>query len=151
MQRTQPLTILKCSVELDFQFNVTFHSCMNRNPYALDFQKLALFKKLDIFKALTPKNTSISISPDLLFLCLLFFSMLADLFLKNMNKTKSRYLLKIFVFKKSYVISVFLRRMCAKVKPCNQIQFFTPEYTRACNALDKICFNYQVNFLQSQT
>ena len=32
--------------------------------------------------------------------------------------------------------------MCTKVKVCNQIQFFTPEYIRTCIALDNFCLNY---------
>ena len=46
------LTILKCSVDLDFEFNVTFDSY-----------------------TIIPESASISISLDPLFLCLLFFSM----------------------------------------------------------------------------
>ena len=33
--------------------------------------------------------------------------------------------------------------MCTKVKACNQIQLFTPEYICACDALDNTHFNYQ--------
>ena len=35
-----------------------------------------------------------------------------------------------------------LGRMCTKVKVCNQIQFFTPEYIRACVAFNNFCLNY---------
>ena len=35
-----------------------------------------------------------------------------------------------------------LGRLCTKVKVCNQIQFFTPEYIRACVALDNFRLNY---------
>ena len=67
------LTILKCSVALDFEFNVTVDSCMNSNFYVVDFYSLAYFARLNFFKVLTPEGTNISISPDPLFLCLLFF------------------------------------------------------------------------------
>ena len=47
-----------------------------------------------------------------------------------------------FVFVYSYLSSPFRRRMCTKVKVCNQIQFFTPGYIWACIALDKFRLNY---------
>ena len=33
--------------------------------------------------------------------------------------------------------------MCTKVKACNQIQFFKPEYKRVCDKLDNFRLNYQ--------
>ena len=69
------LTSLKCSVDQDFEFNVTVDSCMNSNFYVVNFYSLAQFTKLKFFKALTPESTSIIISPNPLFICLLFFSM----------------------------------------------------------------------------
>ena len=80
------LTILKCSA--DFEFNLTVDSYMNSNFYVVDFFSLAQFTRLNFFKALTPESTSISISPDPLFLYLLFFSMFADAFLKNEHARK---------------------------------------------------------------
>ena len=35
------LTTLKCSLDLDFEFNVTVDSCMNSNFYVVDFYSLA--------------------------------------------------------------------------------------------------------------
>ena len=55
------LTILKCSIQLDFEFNDTVNSCRNRTVYAVDFCSLAQFKRLNIFKALTSETTSINI------------------------------------------------------------------------------------------
>ena len=55
------LTILKCSVDLEYEFNVTNDSCMNSNFYIVDFYSLAKFTRLNFVKALTPDNTSISI------------------------------------------------------------------------------------------
>ena len=49
----------------------------------------------------------------------------------------------VFVFTQSYLSSPSPGRMCTKVKACNQIQFFTPEYIRTCDLLDNNCFNYQ--------
>ena len=78
------LTILKCSVDLDFEFNVTADRCMHSNFYVVDCYSLAQFIRLNFFKALTPQSTSIGASPDPLFLCLLFFfSMFSYLFSKN--------------------------------------------------------------------
>ena len=56
-----------------------------------------------------------------------------------------KYLLMFFVFIHAYLSSPFLRIMCTDVKACNEIQFFTPEYMRACGAL------HNMRFLQSQT
>ena len=67
------LAIIKCSVDLDFEFNVTVHSCMNSSFYVVDFYSFQ-FTRVNFFKALTPESTSISISLDRLFLCLFFFS-----------------------------------------------------------------------------
>ena len=67
------LTILKCSVELDFQINITTDSFMNSNFYVVDIYSLVQFARLNIFKALTPESTSVSISLDRLLFCLLFF------------------------------------------------------------------------------
>ena len=47
-----------------------------------------------------------------------------------------------FVFIQSNFSSPSLERMCTKVKVCNQIQFFTREYIRACIALDNFRLNY---------
>ena len=47
-----------------------------------------------------------------------------------------------FVFIQSYLNSPSVERMCTKVKVCNQIQFFTPEYIRACVAFNNFCLNY---------
>ena len=82
------LTILKCSADLDFEFNLTVDSCMISNFYVVDFFSLAQFTRLNFFKALTPESTSISISPDPFFLYVLFFSMFADVFLKNEHARK---------------------------------------------------------------
>ena len=49
----------------------------------------------------------------------------------------------VFIYIQSYLSSPSLGRMCTKVKACNQIQFFTPEYIRACDALNNFRFNYQ--------
>ena len=66
------LWLLYWHVPLDFEFNVTVDSCMNSNLYVVDFYSLAQFARLNFFKALIPESTN-SISPDPLFLCLLFF------------------------------------------------------------------------------
>ena len=47
-----------------------------------------------------------------------------------------------FVFIQSYVSLPSLGRVCNKVKVCHEIQFFTPEYTRACAALHNFCLSY---------
>ena len=119
------LTILKCSVALDFEFNVTVDSCMNSNFYVVDFYSLAYFARLNFFKVLTPEGTNISISPDPLFLCLLFFSTFSYVFLKNGHEKRLKYPLISFAFLQSYLSSISLRRMCTKVKVCNEIKFFT--------------------------
>ena len=62
-----------CSVDLDFEFNVTIDSFMNTNFYVVDFHSLAQFTRLNFFKALTPESTIISILLAPLFLCLFFF------------------------------------------------------------------------------
>ena len=49
----------------------------------------------------------------------------------------------VFVFIQSYLSSPSLGRMCTKVKAFNQIQFFTPEYIRACDELDNVRLNDQ--------
>ena len=51
-----------------------------------------------------------------------------------------------FLFKApwSYLGSPSFGKLCAKVKPCNQIQIFTPEYMCTCDALDNVHFNYQI-------
>ena len=67
------LTILKSYVDLNFEFNITVDSCMNSNFYVVDFYSLPQFTRLNIFKAETPESRSLNISPDPLFLCLLFF------------------------------------------------------------------------------
>ena len=105
---------------------------MNSSFYVVDFYSLAQFTRLNFFKALTPESTSISISTDALFLCLLFSSMFSYVFLKNGHKKRLKYPLMGFVFIQSYLSSPSLGRMCTKVKVCNEIQCFTPEYTRAC-------------------
>ena len=64
------LTILKGSVELDFEFKVTVDICMNSNFYIVDFYGLSHFTRLNFLKALTSWSTCISISPDPPFLCL---------------------------------------------------------------------------------
>ena len=64
---------------------------MNRNFYVVDFFSLAQFKRLNFFKALTPESTSITISPDPLFLCLLFFSMFSYAFLMDTKRLKYPY------------------------------------------------------------
>ena len=68
------LTILKCSVDQDFEFNVTVDSCMNSNFYVVGFYSLAQFTRLNFFKALTPESTSISISLDPLSLLVFFLN-----------------------------------------------------------------------------
>ena len=106
---------------------------MNSNFDEVYFYSLVQFTRLNIFKNSTPKSTSISISlEDPLFLCLRFFSMFSYLFLKNG-----------FCFTQSYLSSPSLGRMCSKVKACNQIHFFTPEYMRLCYELDNLCFCHQ--------
>ena len=40
------LTILKCSVDLDFEFSVAVDSCMNSNFYVVDVYILAQFTRL---------------------------------------------------------------------------------------------------------
>ena len=117
---------------------------MNSNFYVVDFYSLKRqFTRLNFFKALTPESTSISISLEPLFLSLPFFSMFSYVFLTNGHEKRLKYFLMVLVFIQSYLSSRFLGRMCAKVKPCNQIQFFTPEYIRIFDALDNFCFNYQ--------
>ena len=117
---------------------------MNSNFYVVDFYSLKRqFTRLNFFKALTPESTSISISLEPLFLSLPFFSMFSYVFLTNGHEKRLKYFLMVLVFIQSYLSSPFLGRMCAKVEPCNQIQFFTPEYIRVFDALDNFCFNYQ--------
>ena len=77
------LTTLMCSLDQDFEFNLTIDSCMNSNFYVVDFYSLAQFTRFNFFKALTPNSTSISISLDPILLCLFFFSMFSYLFLRN--------------------------------------------------------------------
>ena len=136
------LTILKCSVDLDFDY-VTVDSCMNSNFYVIDFYSLAQFTRLNFVKVLTPESTSISISLDPLFLWLLSLSLFPYAFLKNGHEKTLKYILIVFVVIQSYLSSPSLGRMCTKVKACHQIQFFTPEYIHACDALDNFRFNYQ--------
>ena len=52
----KPLTILKCSDELNFEFNVNVDSCIN-SSFVVDFYNLVQFTGLNIFKALTPEDT----------------------------------------------------------------------------------------------
>ena len=66
------LTFLKCSVELDFEFNVTVDSCMYTNFYVVDFYNLAQFTRLNVFKALNPASASINISLEPHFLWCFF-------------------------------------------------------------------------------
>ena len=47
-----------------------------------------------------------------------------------------------FVFIQSYLSSPSLERMCTKVKVCNEIHIFLPEYIRASVALDNVCLKY---------
>ena len=134
-----------CSVDLDFEFNVTVDSCMNSNFHVVDFYSLAQFTRLNFFKTLTPESTSISISLNPLFLSFLNGNNFQKyiIFLKNGHEKRLKYLLMVFVFIQSYLSSPYLGRMCTKFKACNQIQCFTPEYIRACDGLDTFCFNYQ--------
>ena len=68
--------------------------------------------------------------------------MFSYVFLKIGHKKMLKYLFMGFVFIQSYLNSPSVERMCTKVKVCNQIQFFTPEYIRACVALDNFHLNY---------
>ena len=95
---------------LDFEFNVTVDSCVNNNFYVVGFHSLAQFTKLSIFMALIPESTSISISSDPLVL------MFSDVFLKNGNDMRLKYLLMVLVFTQSYLSSPSLGRICTKVK-----------------------------------
>ena len=52
----KPLTLLKCSDELNFEFNVNVDSCIN-SSFVVDFYNLVQFTGLNIFKALTPEDT----------------------------------------------------------------------------------------------
>ena len=101
---------------------LTVDSCMDRNVYVLEFYKLLQFKTLNIFKALTSETTSISISLDPLFLCLLFSQCWLIYFRKLRTKT-GRDIFSRFLFLKSHSYFTFFRRTCTKVKACNQIQF----------------------------
>ena len=86
------LRILRRSVELGFEFNVTVDSCcMKSNFCILDLYSLAQFTRLNIFKTWTPASTTISISLDSLF-WLLFFSMCSYVFLKNEHEKRLKYL-----------------------------------------------------------
>ena len=96
---------------------------MNTNFYVVDFHSLAQFTRLNFFKALTPESTIISILLAPLFLCLFFFVFFFEVETSLM------------AFIKSCLSSPCLRRMCTKVKACNQIQVFTPVYIRTCNAI----------------
>ena len=49
----------------------------------------------------------------------------------------------VFAFIQTYISLPSLGRMCTKPKACNQIKFFTPEYTHVCDALGNYCLNYQ--------
>ena len=111
---------------------------MNSNFYVVDFNSLVQFTRLNIFKALTSECTSISISVNTLFLCLLFFLMFFYVFLKNGHKKRLKYLLMVFAFIQSCLSSPSLGGMCTKVEACSQFQFFTPEYIQACGTLDNI-------------
>ena len=57
---------------MNFEFNVTVDSCMNRNFYEGDFYTLIQCTRLNIFKVLALDSTSISISPDPLFISCFF-------------------------------------------------------------------------------
>ena len=137
------LTFLKCSVELDFEFNVTVDSCMYTNFYVVDFYNLAQFTRLNVFKALNPASASVNISLEPHFLWCSFFSMFCYVFLKNGQGKRLKYLLMVFAFIQSYFCLPSLGRVCIKVKACNQIKFFTPKYIRARDALDNIRFYYR--------
>ena len=63
-------------------------------------------------------------------------------FLKNGYKKRLKYPLMGFAFIQPYLSSPSLGRMRTKVKVCNQIHIFTPEYIRACVALDNFRLNY---------
>ena len=94
---------------------------MNSNLYVVDFYSLVQFTKLNFFKASSPESTSISISPDPLCLCLLFFSMFSYVFLKDGHEKTLKYPLMGFVLIQSYLSSPSPGRMCTKVKVCNEI------------------------------
>ena len=123
------LTILKCSVDLNFEFNVTVGSCMNNNFCVVDFYSLVQFTRLNIFKALASEGN--------------FLLKVSYVFLNNVHEKRLKYLLMVFVFIQSYLSSPSLGRMCTKVKACNQVKFFTPEYISSCDALNNIHYNYQ--------
>ena len=67
------MTILKCSVDLEFEFNVTVDGFLNSHFYVVDFYSFAQFTRLNFVKDLTPESTSINISLEPLFFCLLFY------------------------------------------------------------------------------
>ena len=124
---------------------------MNSNFYVVDFYSLAQFRRLNFVKALPPESTSISISVDPLFLCLLLFSMFSYVFLKNGHEKRLTYLLMVFVFIQSYLSSLSLGRMWTKVKACNQIQFFYLNiYAHVMHLITFASF-INLKFLQSQT
>ena len=127
-------------------------SCINSNFYVVDFYSLAQSTRLNFFKALTSEFTSISISPDPLFLCLLFFSMFSYVFFKNGHEKRLKYPLMDFVFIQSYLSSPSLERMCTKVKVCNEIHIFFYQNIYA-HLLHLITFasNIHLKLLQSQT
>ena len=129
------LTILKYFVELDFEFNITADSCLNSNWYAVDFCSLNSWQ----YKHKHPTGPSFSV--------FVFLHNSVSCTLNNGHKKRLKYLLMIFDFMQSLLSSRSLERMCTKVKTCNQVQYLTPEYIRACDALDNICSNYQFNFL----
>ena len=121
------LTTLKCSVELNFEFNDTVDSCMNSNFYTVDFYSLVQFTRLNIFKALTPESISITISLNPLFLWLPFF---LNVFL---------HIFKEWAWKEVIIpCSPLLEGVVAKSKLLPKYNFFTRIY-----ALDKVYFNYQ--------
>ena len=71
--------------------------------------------------------------------------MFSHIFLKNGHEKRLKYPLLGFVFIQSYLSSHSLGRICTKVKVCNEIHFFTPQYIWAYVALDNFCLNYSFN------
>ena len=116
------LTILKCSVDLDFDY-VTVDSCTNSNFYVIDFYSLAQFTRLNFVKVLTPESTSISISLDPLFLWLLSLSLFPYAFLKNGHEKTLKYILIVFVVIQSYLIHLLLDECALKSKLVTKFNF----------------------------
>ena len=124
--------------------NVTVGSYMNSS---FNFSFSHLLRDLLVFKIIKLESTSkTTVQIQTIFQCLFFFSLFFYIYLKKKSDMRLTYFIIAFACLYSLTGSSYPHCTFMKLKPCNQIQFFTLDFIYICDKLVSFHFSLLCKF-----